>query len=169
MLPDYWGGYIPPWICTHGYEEVQNYRKTLLTQSIVENGWWVTWLQIPHIPSLDASLHPTHPPPGCMHPYILASHGCIPPPGSAPATGFNNTSHNYTNGRSGSSWLTTWKWDNWFWWEVMGTLLSEDNDWYSFILLSRESDGGAMCRTNPDSLRSCLCFQVFRLNFLLTS
>ena len=24
-----------------------------------------------------------------------------------------------------------------------------------------------MRRTNPDSLRSCLCFQVFRLNFLL--
>ena len=23
-------------------------------------------------------------------------------------------------------------------------------------------------RTNSDSLRSCLCFQVFRLNFLLT-
>ena len=42
-------------------------------------------------------------------------------------------------------------------------------DFFIFILLSRESDGGAMRRTNPDSLRSCLCFQVFRLNFLLTS
>ena len=31
---------IPPWICTHGYEEVRNYRKTLFIQSIVENGWW---------------------------------------------------------------------------------------------------------------------------------
>ena len=26
-----------------------------------------------------------------------------------------------------------------------------------------------MLSTNPDSLRSCLCFRVFRLNFLLTS
>ena len=34
-----------------------------------------------------------------------------------------------------------------------------------FILLSRESDGGAMHRTNPDSLTSCLCLRVFRLNF----
>ena len=42
-------------------------------------------------------------------------------------------------------------------------------DFFIFILLSRESDGGAMRRTNPDSLRSYLCFQVFRLNFLLTS
>ena len=40
MLPDYWGGYILPWICTHGYEEVRNYRKTLFIQSIVENCWW---------------------------------------------------------------------------------------------------------------------------------
>ena len=38
-------------------------------------------------------------------------------------------------------------------------------DFYIFILLSRESDGGAMHRTNPDSFRSCLCFRVFRLNF----
>ena len=50
MLPDYWGGYIPPWICTHGYEEVQNYRKPLFIQSIVKNGWW--------------GVHPPHPPPG---------------------------------------------------------------------------------------------------------
>ena len=50
MLPDYWGGYIPPWICTDAYEEVRNYRKTLFIQSIVENGWWG-----------DAS--PTSPPP----------------------------------------------------------------------------------------------------------
>ena len=42
-------------------------------------------------------------------------------------------------------------------------------DFFIFILLSRESDGGAMGRTNPDSLKSYLCFQVFRLNFLLTS
>ena len=48
MLPDYWGEYIPPWICTHGYEEVRNYRKTLFIQSIVENGWREGC--IPHIP-----------------------------------------------------------------------------------------------------------------------
>ena len=36
---------------------------------------------------------------------------------------------------------------------------------FIFILLSRESGGGAMRRTNPDALRSCLYFQVFRLNF----
>ena len=36
---------------------------------------------------------------------------------------------------------------------------------FIFILQSRESDGGAMHRTNPDSLRSCTCFRVFRLNF----
>ena len=47
--------------------------------------------------------------------------------------------------------------------------ISSDDDFFIFILLSRESDGGAMRRTNPDSLRSYLCFQVFRLNFLLTS
>ena len=38
-------------------------------------------------------------------------------------------------------------------------------DFFIFILLSRESDGGAAHRTNPDSLRSYLCFRVFRLNF----
>ena len=36
---------------------------------------------------------------------------------------------------------------------------------FIFILLSRESDRGAMHWTNPDSLRSWPCFQVFRLNF----
>ena len=56
MLPDYWGGYIPPWICTHGYEEVRNYRKTLFIQSIVENGWWGGC--IPYIPlPLDPPLY----------------------------------------------------------------------------------------------------------------
>ena len=39
MLPDCWGGYIPPWICTHGYEEVRNYRKTLSIQSYVEKAF----------------------------------------------------------------------------------------------------------------------------------
>ena len=57
MLPDYWGGYIPLWICTHGYEEVRNYRKTLFIQSIVENGW--LWGCIPHIPPLDPPLSTT--------------------------------------------------------------------------------------------------------------
>ena len=42
------GGFIPPWICTHGYEEVRNYRKTLFIQSIVENDWWGGC--IPHTP-----------------------------------------------------------------------------------------------------------------------
>ena len=41
-------------------------------------------------------------------------------------------------------------------------------DFFIFILLSRESGGGATRRTNPDSRRSCLCFQVFLLNFVLT-
>ena len=36
---------------------------------------------------------------------------------------------------------------------------------FIFILLSRDSDGGAMHRTNPDSLRRCRCFRVFRLSF----
>ena len=40
---------------------------------------------------------------------------------------------------------------------------------FIFILLSQESGGGAMCRTNPDSLRSGFWFQIFRLSFLFTS
>ena len=80
MLPDYWEGCIPPWICTCGYEEVRNYRKTLLIQSIVESGWWGGC--IPHIPpcipvwGMHASpsvgcipvwgMHPPHPPLPCM-------------------------------------------------------------------------------------------------------
>ena len=37
---------------------------------------------------------------------------------------------------------------------------------FDFIfILSQESDGGTMHRTNPESLRSCPCFRVFRLNF----
>ena len=55
MLPAYWEEYIPPWICTHGYEEIRNYRKTLFIQKNFENGWWG----------------------GCI--------SYIPPPGSAPA------------------------------------------------------------------------------------
>ena len=39
---------------------------------------------------------------------------------------------------------------------------NDDDNFFIFVLLSRESIGGVI-RTNPDSLRSnCLCFQVFR-------
>ena len=38
-------------------------------------------------------------------------------------------------------------------------------DFFIFLLLSQDSDGDAMLRTNPDSLRSCPCFRVFRLNY----
>ena len=48
--------------------------------------------------------------------------------------------------------------------EKQGLVFHDDH--FTFILLSRESGGGAMRRMNPDSLGSCLCFQVFRLNFL---
>ena len=37
-------------------------------------------------------------------------------------------------------------------------------DFFVFILLLRESNGGAAHRTNPDSLISCLYFRVFRLS-----
>ena len=36
---------------------------------------------------------------------------------------------------------------------------------FIFIFLSRESDRGVTHRTNPDLLRSCLCFRVFQLSF----
>ena len=39
------------------------------------------------------------------------------------------------------------------------------SDFFIFILSSRESGGGAVRRANPDSLRSCLCFQVFPVEF----
>ena len=46
----------------------------------------------------------------------------------------------------------------WLW---IGSLNSMKKLWdFNFILLPRESNGGAICRTNPDSLRSCLCFRV---------
>ena len=32
MLPDYWGGYIPPWICTHGYERFKIIEKLYLSR-----------------------------------------------------------------------------------------------------------------------------------------
>ena len=37
---------------------------------------------------------------------------------------------------------------------------------FIFILLSRENDRGAIHTTNPHSLRTCLCFLVFRLSFV---
>ena len=38
-------------------------------------------------------------------------------------------------------------------------------DFFIFILLSQESGGGAMLRTNPNSPRICICFRVFQVNF----
>ena len=46
-----------------------------------------------------------------------------------------------------------------------GDDLDDDDDFFIFILLSRESDGGAMRRTNPDSLRSYLLFPSFPVEF----
>ena len=37
-------------------------------------------------------------------------------------------------------------------------------DFFVFILFSRERNGGAAHRMNPDSLISCLYFRVFRLS-----
>ena len=48
--------------------------------------------------------------------------------------------------------------------ELTDDLMIND-DFFIFILQSRESDGGAMHRTNPDSLGSCPCFPVFCLSF----
>ena len=42
----------------------------------------------------------------------------------------------------------------------------DDDDFFIFILLSREGDGDAIHWANPDSLRICFCFQVFRLRLL---
>ena len=38
-------------------------------------------------------------------------------------------------------------------------------NFFIFIFLSQKSGVGAMRRTNPDSLRSCFCFQVFVVEF----
>ena len=48
---------------------------------------------------------------------------------------------------------------------ICNCLLINMVGFFIFILLSRESDGGAMHRTNPDSLRSCICFRIFQLSF----
>ena len=36
MLPDYWGGYIPPWICTHGYEKFEIIEKLYLSKALLK-------------------------------------------------------------------------------------------------------------------------------------
>ena len=36
MLPDYWGGYIPPWICTHGYERFEIIEKLYLSKALLK-------------------------------------------------------------------------------------------------------------------------------------
>ena len=36
MLPDYWGGYIPPWICTHGYERFETVEKLYLFKALLK-------------------------------------------------------------------------------------------------------------------------------------
>ena len=43
--------------------------------------------------------------------------------------------------------------------------LRDNDNFFIFILQSRESDRSALHRTNPDSLSSCLYFRVFRLCF----
>ena len=41
----------------------------------------------------------------------------------------------------------------------------DDDNFYIFILQFRKSIGGAMRRSNPDSLKSCPCFRVSWLSF----
>ena len=36
MLPDYWGGYIPPWICTQGYERFEIIEKLYLSKALLK-------------------------------------------------------------------------------------------------------------------------------------
>ena len=56
-------------------------------------------------------------------------------------------------------------------WRAYGDRVSNSSSFLKkiFILLSRESEEGAAHRTNPDSLRNCLSFRVFRLSLLPTS
>ena len=51
MLPDYWGGYIPPWICTHGYERFEIIEKLYLSKALLKMAGC-----IPHTPPLDPLL-----------------------------------------------------------------------------------------------------------------
>ena len=39
-------------------------------------------------------------------------------------------------------------------------------DFFVFVLLSQESDEGAVHRTNPDLLKSCLCLRILRGSFV---
>ena len=48
MLPDYWGGYIPPWICTHGYERFETVEKLYLSKALLKMA--------------GGGIHPSHPP-----------------------------------------------------------------------------------------------------------
>ena len=41
---------------------------------------------------------------------------------------------------------------------ILTTVSFLDDDFFIFILLSQESDGDVMHRTNPDSLRSSPCY-----------
>ena len=36
MLPEYWGGYIPSWICTHGYERFEIIEKLYLSKTLLK-------------------------------------------------------------------------------------------------------------------------------------
>ena len=48
MLPDYWGGCIPPWICTHGYERFETVEKLYLSKALLKMA--------------GGGMHPPHPP-----------------------------------------------------------------------------------------------------------
>ena len=50
MLPDYWGGYIPPWICTHGYERFEIIEELYLSKALLKMA--------------GGGMHPPHLPPG---------------------------------------------------------------------------------------------------------
>ena len=47
MLPNYWGGYIPPWICTRGYERFEIIEKPYLSKALLKMAGGGC---IPHIP-----------------------------------------------------------------------------------------------------------------------
>ena len=49
MLPDYRGRYIPPWICTHGYERFEIIEKLYLSKALLKMA--------------GGGMHPPYPPP----------------------------------------------------------------------------------------------------------
>ena len=55
MLPDYWGGYISPWICIHGSERFEIIEKLYLSKALLKMTGLVVGC-IPHIPPLDPPL-----------------------------------------------------------------------------------------------------------------